>query len=321
MTASNITNNQDEALALSCLETYKVHSDNDTYQNRVLGLLKRFYRESDIEKPTYEMSELISFGQWMTTILRPTLSPNSWRAYRYQVHVCLPYSELRSLIDVPPSTPKSSISKRTSAERQRHLKQHDMERLIDFIRRSQSNNGHQLADLLIASECTGLRPSEWPSCTYELTADDEPYLAVVSAQKGIKQDVSSPYRYIPLTHLTPEQSQSVSNTLIMAKNAQANFKGGFSAKQAQLTGLMKRCTRYVFGEGRRPSIYSARHQFAANLKKSQIEPSIISLVLGHASIELQTHYYGRGVNGYVIPFDEELAHSLNGKGEHSSLNC
>ena len=57
------------------------------------------------------------------------------------------------------------------------------------------------------------------------------------------------------------------------------------------------CIKLWPNRERHPTLYSARHQFSANMKASGCKPEEIAALMGHAVDDTATTTYGKKVNG------------------------
>lgn len=284
-----------------------VTSINPSYTKRVHSLLKRWSCETN-EHYNNSRESMLSFGKWLRDTQRDRLSPSAWRSYRYQCVKALPYQDFISIVSVPPSTTKKDVVRSTSSNRRRHLKPDAVNTLEFHFSRSKSPYAKDVMDLVYAIISTGLRPSEWFSAQIELHEGYLSFLRVKNVKKGTQAlSVPKTYRAVPLSHLEATQIKAVENTI-------ARFRAAPNQKKYQkhLMNVFGRAAQLCFaGEDSRPSLYSARHQFAANLKQSGLTKEAIAAVMGHVSVDVQTHHYGRTVNGSAVLMSEEEAIMLN----------
>lgn len=61
--------------------------------------------------------------------------------------------------------------------------------------------------------------------------------------------------------------------------------------------LHKICRRLWPKRKKQPSLYSPRHQFAADMKAAGVKREVLAALMGHASDETATSHYGRKVDG------------------------
>lgn len=278
---------------------------HDSYIDTVTKLISRYERET--KNAVDKTDDLPNFGVWLVDVLRPTLGPNSWRSYRYQLQTCLNDAEFKELISVKPSRSKREVAtKLTSANRAKHLKSDRFRQLNQYLKRSHSRYARPLYLILSLGRKLGLRPSEWNRVTIA-SHDAIPHIAVESTIKGHRHSPKLSKRYVPLDHLSSSDLDEL-DELITFIVQQPDFKD----IQTKLTQFMKNTSRVLFfHEDNRPTLYSPRHQFAANLKASGIDPVVIAAIMGHTDTNMQTKYYGRTTDGEHIVFNESAARQLN----------
>ena len=173
----------------------------------------------------------------------------------------------------------------------------------------------------------GLRPSEWFSA--RLTNGDTELVVINAKYDDVQQEQGrsfGPKRTILISDELPvyvldgvkwvideiqrlglsvkhpgEVAESLMQSLAnsMARVYDAVMRDGNGGKIKKVKNK-PRCT-----------LYSARHQFAANAKKAGLSQLQIAALMGHASIETASEHYGRrrhGTNGFhVSPHDDDIA--------------
>ncbi len=270
-------------------------------------MLKRYATLNKIDRPLVK-DDLRGFSQWLITVIRAQVDPNSWRTYRYQLTQSIDDEKFYEQVNVPPLRKKREINaEEKGSHRTRHLKDGIYTQIEAYLKRSKSRYAAPLNRTLILGRLTGLRPSEWGEARLR-THDEVPYLQVESAKKGMSEQKLQDKRYIPLDHLSSFEFDILSEHLeFIADNAP------YSAIHDGIAQFMRQVTRTLFYANKdRPTLYSARHQFAANLKASNIDPEVIAAVMGHIDTSMQTKYYGRTSSGSPVIFNEALAAKLNG---------
>ena len=270
-------------------------------------MLKRYARTQGATQ-VITKDDLPGFAEWLVTVIRAQVDPNSWRTYRYQLTQAIGDSEFYDMINVPPLRKKRDISKAEKGNyRTRHLKDNVLSQLDAYLKRSKSRYAEPLRRTLILSTLTGLRPSEWGECQLRSYSEDNYYLQVESAKKGVSEQKLQDKRYIPLDHLNSFEFDLLTEHLSFLSENKP-----YAAIHDGIAQFMRQVTRTLFYQHKdRPTLYSARHQFAANLKSSGISAEVIAAVMGHIDTSMQTKYYGRTSSGHPVIFNESLARILN----------
>lgn len=171
---------------------------------------------------------------------------------------------------------------RGSQQRAEHLAKDDWIALITALRASDSQWGSTAADWLVCSRVTGLRPCEWQHASLEGAT-----LKVVNA-KATHQRSHGRQRTIDL-HM-------VSKVLLDLLGAFIQFirqhpGEAFEALYNRARDLIADVGRRTLTKRRRyPTLYTARHMFAASAKASCSKAEVAAL-MGHASIETAERHY------------------------------
>lgn len=172
---------------------------------------------------------------------------------------------------------------------------------------------------LKAGIAVGLRPCEWPGADLlaEIVVDGEtipgPILKVKNA-KDTNERAHGAFRHLVLSSLDDMDMTMVKNQLARAKKPRGP-DGSISYEEyfKSCQGALYRVTKALWPRRRkRPTLYSARHQFSANLKAGGFRRDEIAAVMGHATDETASAHYGRrsagrGGRGLVKPIQPEVA--------------
>ncbi|MBJ7265579.1 tyrosine-type recombinase/integrase [Idiomarina abyssalis] len=271
---------------------------NDKYLKTVKGLVNKFLKS----KP--EKIDLLSFAHYCVEEIRPTISNSSWLSYRYQIDQCFNNEEMRKALSVKGVNPKRS-NYEAAFTRAKQLNAEKLATIERYCATSPSLYATPLQLCLRATLLTGLRPNEWLRCQLE-SLDEIKFLRVSNTVKGESEGHKLTERRIPLTHLNDEQMSELVDWLVLCESN--DYERLISGVKAFLKQI---CQREFAHDRKRIQLYSARHQFAANLKATGLEKSLIAKLLGHATEEMQTQHYGRTLHGHALPFDSALAERLN----------
>lgn len=99
-------------------------------------------------------------------------------------------------------------------------------------------------------------------------------------------------RYIPLSHLDEHEMDIITKQITAAS---AFAAGGQYEKAYQgVRNLLYRATLSCFPNSKQSiDLYSARHEFAANLKASSISDKALAYLMGHKTESTARNFYGR----------------------------
>lgn len=271
----------------------------DAYEKRYLQLRSRFMRDLDRNEiaPDEVVAHLI--------LLKPDLTQKTWRNYKYSVlHYLETYhpdrdiaiSELRaqSSSGLGKTSPKGSGAKMKQVPPAARA-------AIYYALEQRAKRGHKYARGL-RSWCestllTGLRPNEW--CFSELSTHEDngrPILKVRNS-KHSNGRANGEYREMYVDELTEEELGHIRATL--------DFCRCETDEEAQTLVLALRheleAARGVdLSPRRRPNssvtLYSFRHQFVANAKRTFVDPVLTAAVCGHSSTKTAHEHYGKRRN-------------------------
>lgn len=196
------------------------------------------------------------------------------------------------------STAKSGDSKtlklRTSAKKQKHLRVKDLDFISQKLKDSKNKWALPTRIWLISGIITGLRPVEWRQAVY----DEEEDKLIIKNAKNTNGRSHGEFRSIYLNHVPDKEKQII---LKHSELALAFSNGGDESWKTYYQGcsnlLKYTCNTIWPKRERHPTLYSARHQFSANLKASGCKPLEIAALMGHAVDDTAMTTYGKKVNG------------------------
>ena len=307
-----------------------------SYEKRFEGLAKRFFKSSGLSmsEHTYEFLQWIDDLKFKlsnsTRRQYRCAIKYSLREYRINFESAIPDFLVSN---VTRSTVRKFHGKRTSALKSKFIRSEVLEQLLDYLDSSNSISAWLIKDMLIASSHFGLRPIEWMDASWTLDSNKKLGLLVKNAKNShgrshgenriiwLDTDLLSP-------ELRPVLAQAIksADSLIKYFQKQNNqtekdfipdINLSTSTNEASLYFLKRQVAEAIIIKARqylnqlyrkntqfkklakrnRITLYSARHQFAANAKKAGLKPEEVAALMGHASMETNQASYGRRVNG------------------------
>lgn len=147
----------------------------------------------------------------------------------------------------------------------------------------------RVASLLAATVYTGLRPVEWMTA-YLSEMDDAPVLIVQNAKT---KPGLPPTRTLVLTDLASHDIEIIQRTLQFMQSY-SDWKGLYNAIKQRVHDVVRRTLPPT---NRYPTLYSARHQFVADLKAAGRAIREISALVGHTSVRTTIAEYGKRRTG------------------------
>lgn len=191
-------------------------------------------------------------------------------------------------------------SRRSSGNKLKAFPDADFNAIVSYLEHSlASRRPHKHAMVLLtwlrAGRIVGVRPSEWRSAgLIEVDGHQAMRFGNAKSTNGRGNGVS---RTLMLDSAEAEDIEHLDNMLYMLVEQDKQENYDFDRELKLLSTFMWRVTRVCLGKRRRyPTLYSLRHQFAADAKLSQ-SPAEIGALMGHGSDATATTHYGRRAAG------------------------
>lgn len=273
------------------------------YRIRAVHLINRAGREIGSKQPAmFEVAHWLIENQHL-------ISKATWRQYRAALICILDgdqgentslLSDKESAIQLLSATDTSQCKQRgthTSAIKQKKISTVDIEKLADYFLANQGIR-HGMATLywLVSGLWTGLRPSEWQSARLIVNADGN-WVLIVKNAKNTNGRSHGIERIIHLTSVSEIELEVIRQHLANIASAKNNG--------IKFIAVYNHCRDCLYSANQKLwphrtkliSLYSARHQFAADAKKNGLSQAAIAALMGHASEETAGIHYGRRVSG------------------------
>jgi len=255
---------------------------------------------------------------------------DTWRQYKASARLWLEqtgFSEAAGLLAQmssegckPPVHRARARPRKTSASKSKTVSEAE-EHLITGALRARKDNYWTLRTLVFlqASIIAGLRPLEWAETQWlAAMVDDDgkwtgPFLRVHHA-KATNGRAHGEFRHLDLSELRPE-AIAVLGTQLAWMRAPSGPKGGVTAE-----AYVEACRKCLYSVAKdlwprrrtRPTLYSGRHQFAADLKAAGYSRAEVAALMGHGIGDTVHNHYGRRRSGrkrsgMVRPYGPEVA--------------
>ena len=212
---------------------------------------------------------------------------------------------------------KQQFGKRASAKKLKKINYDIYSVLHEILSKASSQYAQPAQYILLGSLYFGLRPSEWVDVEIVFREHDNKRFGLkVKNAKQTQERAHGSHRTIwfDKEKFYLEQPEEMTEAL--------NWLLDFSDKQefsaAEKRAFIERVSKYLsqLYSSRKElkkykshvTLYSARHQFAANLKRQGFTLEEIAALMGHASIETNIRSYGKaryGHSGVAIEADPE----------------
>ena len=212
-------------------------------------------------------------------------------------------AEARRVDAVPyPMVGRKSRAKRTSATKLKSLSDLRVDKLVAALRGVRSNYAPLAVAMITVGRVTGLRPGEWAGAVRE-----QSFLVVRNAKATNGRAVGE-VRTLQLPPGDPEVIKQVD--LILGYRDSA--RGAWTQECREAQRLVRRVARKLWpGTRRWPTLYSARHQYSADMK-ARFSPVEVAAGMGHASDQTAGFHYApkrlaREAAALALPTGEVVA--------------
>lgn len=273
--------------------------------NKAKAQTEKHTREYLINNKTCVGLSVLATAKWAAAKWSPHLLSSTWRYYRSsliffaqkefnagRIHSNSTIDRIEKILK-DDSLKNSKHKKNTSSLKRKSISDTDLELLFKQLSVSRSKVSGFLSVWLYANCIVGLRPCEW--ATSSLVDRNGISLKITNA-KNTNGRSHGEFRYINISSFTKNQiSRIVSFTEACQKLEEA---GVFYANYESCRKLLQRTSRKLWPKRKQHvTLYTTRHQFSADLKKSGKKLEEIAYLMGHTSTDTATSHYGKRRNG------------------------
>jgi hypothetical protein len=291
--------------------------NSDMRQQKLKGLVNRFNKS--MKSPNLiKRSELQNYLSGLVVFLideiSPTVNKNSFKIYKKAIIPIIPFDDLVEKLKEASGVSKRDMPSSSSSNRQKFLPMSQLNEVVKYNTevRHRSDLAKVSSLLLQGGVLVGLRPGEWFSSMLR-TCNGRPTL-IIRTEKQYSKRLSSlnidrghdlslflPFRGIPLDHLDEDEREIIRNC--------QQIMSGFKQEQEHNVAFLKKISESInisitgiWGR-EKPAInlYSARHQFAANLKASDIDDGLVTYLMGQLFDETKHRHYASEKKGEIRP--------------------
>lgn len=325
----------------------KAWSTEEAYRRRVVQLRRQAAawldrKSSSTVKPTELVDYLVSrrlasqtldgLGENSSTnkkhrdeLARHAISTASWRQYRAALLFVLGEEQFATKDTHIADELEATIvrlreevqtgclkrTRRTSGQKRKAFPAQDFETILRYLESQIGVQRHAntLRIWLLASRLVGVRPSEWR--TGGLIEVDGELVFRVRNAKTTHGRGNGTDRMLRLTGASPQDVEHIDDMLYMLVEFEKEPGYCFERHLRQLGDYMLTVTRKCLGKrASYPTLYSLRHQFAADAKNSYTQAEVAAL-MGHGVDVTATIHYGRRASGQgtvkVAPLPAQVA--------------
>lgn len=307
-----------------CITPTKTIQTKRSYEHDAKLLIARFARTVPTQSKTQP-----GFFDWLIS-QKPLWAPSTWRQHKAAlIYYCQQHkiSKLLELLETcnnsgckqqPRRLP--AAQRKTSAKKQKSISKADLERISRAYDANKAQPYWRMIGymMFIAIYNTGLRPCELTRSRLWVRADDEGerrlYVQVPNA-KNTNGRTHGKYRHVLIGQYKQSTQRMIDELLRLARSPQnANGKSITSERFVYYASqAFSAFTRKLFPRRRRSiTLYSARHQFCADIKKSGMSRAQEGALVGHGNDLTASIHYGKRRSGTFrpdapVPLNEEVA--------------
>jgi hypothetical protein len=148
---------------------------------------------------------------------------------------------------------------------------------------------------MAANNIVGLRPIEWKSAYIDVV-DGETLLVVVNA-KNTNGRAHGMLRHLNLSNVKETEINLIHRQLAIVGRYNTNDTSWARYYSAIRLTIYKMTRKALSSRRKYPTLYSTRHQFAANAKSVGLSKVEIAALMGHAVDVTAAEHYGRRKHG------------------------
>lgn len=270
------------------------------YMRRGAGLVERYEGETD----TAWQNDPLRVVNWLAG-MRPRIKAATFRFYRAALLEYLHGHAPREMLDglrALSSAPCIDASIQTSATKAKQLPDDELHRIVDYLLKDRGRYDEMLALWLTCSRMTGLRPAEWSKAYLSEDGDE----LVVANAKFSSTRAHGVERTLDISPMGADERELLERFL----DALALVMDFEALQQACRRRLREVCKKLFPRRRTHPTLYSARHQFTADLKSAGYSQTQVAALMGHRSTRSAGRHYARGVSGRggasVAPTEDDV---------------
>lgn len=272
-------------------------STEDAYRRVAMRLAKTFLASGGTSGPLPLGVDADAFVEWIPT-LKAERAQSTWRQFKAAVVFVLLESgqeEAASRLKAVSSSGALKRGRKTSATKRKGFPSRDRARLIGWISDRRAAYSELLVAWIVAGIRVGLRPREWHGSRFlaEHPETGRPALVVRNA-KATQGRANGAFRTLFLDDVPADDVHTIKS---LSEFCAAQTAEQFERVYTNCRHLIAAASRALWPRrDRHYTLYSCRHQFAANAKKIRSRTEVGAL-MGHADDATAAHHYARAVQG------------------------
>ncbi|MCP5037917.1 MAG: site-specific integrase [Rhodobacteraceae bacterium] len=267
-----------------------------SYRKNFTQLYQRACKEQGRDRIAFS-----DFVDWLEK-RRPVLAKRTWWAYKAACLFCLDEIQSTTQQNLTPvidrlqaltATPCPAKTTRTSGAKAKRLSQQDLLTLCLYLEGRSGVWGVRTSRWLLAGFATGLRPIEWVDCQW-VVIERVRALQVKNA-KATNDRAHGRHRHI----IMPDWDDDIIDLMDTHRHELQTFhtQGRYYTYYDNCRTTLFRAARACFpGRKEYPSLYSARHQFAADMKRKH-PAQMAAALMGHSTDKTVQRQYAQSRHG------------------------
>ena len=186
----------------------------------------------------------------------------------------------------------------SSSNKAKYITDEQLDKIEKYFTEREENGisyARETLIFLLSGLLTGLRPVEW--CQAEIivcpleNSDKKVLTLKVKNAKSTNKRSNGEYRFINIQHLNEEQISLLREQITLVQSAY--HADAYKLYYENCKTSMTEMNKVIFPERKKKiTLYSARHQFSANIK-NDLSNEEIAAVMGHASEHTAWIFYGK----------------------------
>lgn len=301
-------------------ELSRTDKTEENYLYKATGILNRTAQFYDVESSAVTANMMAQY----VIEKRVEYSKSTFRQYKAALAFYLEtyqhlYPDYQEAIEYLYNVDQSDCLKKTyntSQLRRKNFTVKQLNYLIFAISLSDSPFSRVTALWLQAGALTGLRPHEWQNAKITTTSSGQKYLVVKNA-KNTNGRTHGEYRHIEITEFSAQEMKILQDFFEIIHFYQNDNPNGFDQLQQSCIHFLKYTNRKLLngnydkenligkkGSGLyqyrydikkmpRITLYSARHFFSSQAKKSMLSLEEIAALMGHKTNKTASTHYGK----------------------------
>jgi hypothetical protein len=312
-------------------------STHQQYLKRAESLIQRFIKSTSSEQASVDLNEFLVWQDAQKQTLSPAtrrLYRAALACYfnHHNLYDLLTDRPSFMQCSIPKTQIQSLKGKRTAALKNKKINWQSWSLLTEYFDRSRSTYAPLTQDIINASMMLGLRPIEWSQCellTHDVASySHEPMFSVqIINAKSTQGRSFGQYRILHFGSMAEDAAceeaielakivtritgyfETFRQALSIANLEQLEQHENQTRYRSAVDALIRRMTQFLnqafrtdptlktVPKNKRITLYSARHQFAANQKKTGQGDVELAAMMGHGSRHTSEQHYGRKRSG------------------------